>query len=30
MNNQHHAYIFETNYYLIVCNVDFKLALSTE
>ena len=30
MNNQHHAYILEINYYLIVCNVDFELALSTD
>ena len=30
MNIQHHACIIEPNYYLSVCNVHFKLALSTE
>ena len=29
MNNQDHACILEANYYLIVYNVHFKLALST-
>ena len=29
MNNQHHTCILEANYYLSVCNVHFKLALSS-
>ena len=30
MNNQHRTCILEANYYLSVCNVQLKLALSTE